>query len=605
MTKIWPLLTILRVWIILALRKSATWPTYPGGVDMDIRLVNLRLRRAFGGRVRAEERDGCVFVSGELADWGDVVRACQMCARPHSRRHVVNDIKFTGGEDAPMRMPAVSDDALEGQRPDVLIIGGGISGASIARELTRWNLGVLLAEKEPDLAMQASGRNDGEVHPGIDLGRGSMKHKYIRRGNAMYTDICRQLDVPFTRPGQYVCFRQGFLRPAAEAYVLKRRFIDGISDSRIISGKKLRELAPALNGDFKFAISNPDSGCVCPYGLTIAYGENAAANGARVSLNTAVTGMETENGRIRSVHTNRGTVYPGIVINAAGVFAEEIARMAGDRFYSIHPRRGTNSILDKKAGAYFHAIASAKLVQSRKTHSKGGGILHTVDDNLLVGPDAVETFEKENYATDAESIERVFKKQRITMPELKKSDVITYFTGVRAATFEEDFIIERGRAVENLIHVAGIQSPGLTTAPAVAQDTAKLAVSMLEETGPVLKNPHFNPVRHGIPALRKMDDGERSRMIRENPDYGVIVCRCEEISRGEILDALRAPISVPTLDGVKKRVRPGMGRCQGGFCSPLVTDIIAEFLGESPEKVKKSTDGSNITFGPTKGGDGR
>jgi glycerol-3-phosphate dehydrogenase len=128
---------------------------------------------------------------------------------------------------------------------------------------------------------------------------------------------------------------------------------------------------------------------------------------------------------------------------------------------------------------------------------------------------------------------------------------------------------------------------------------------MLEETGPVLKNPHFNPVRHGIPALRKMDDGERSRMIRENPDYGVIVCRCEEISRGEILDALRAPISVPTLDGVKKRVRPGMGRCQGGFCSPLVTDIIAEFLGESPEKVKKSTDGANITFGPTKGGDGR
>jgi glycerol-3-phosphate dehydrogenase len=180
------------------------------------------------------------------------------------------------------------------------------------------------------------------------------------------------------------------------------------------------------------------------------------------------------------VHTNRGTVYPGIVINAAGVFAEEIARMAGDRFYSIHPRRGTNSILDKKAGAYFHAIASVKLVQSRKTHSKGGGILHTVDDNLLVGPDAVETFEKENYATDAESIERVFKKQRITMPELKKSDVITYFTGVRAATFEEDFIIERGRKTwKTSSTAAGIQSPGLTTAPAVAEDTAKLAVSML------------------------------------------------------------------------------------------------------------------------------
>ena len=168
--------------------------------------------------------------------------------------------------------------------------------------------------------------------------------------------------------------------------------------------------------------------------------------------------------------TNRGTLYPRLVINAAGVFAEEIAKMAGDRFYSIHPRRGTNSILDRKAGAYFDAIASVKLLQGRRTHTKGGGVLHTVDDNLLVGPNAVETWEKENYATDPESIEAVFKKQRITMPGLSKSDIITYFTGVRAATFEEDFIIERGRKTANLIHCAGIQSPGLTTAPAVAQD---------------------------------------------------------------------------------------------------------------------------------------
>jgi glycerol-3-phosphate dehydrogenase len=567
---------------------------------MNTRIMNIRLRRDFGGRVWAEAEDGCVRVRGELDDWADVVRACQMCARPHSKRHVVNDIRFTGGECAPMRMPAHSDSSLEGAAPDVLIIGGGISGASIARELMRWKLDVLLVDKEADLAMQASGRNDGEVHPGIDLGRGSLKHKYIRRGNAMYTRVCRELDVPFTRPGQYVCFRQGFLRPAAEAYCLKRRLVDGISDTRIISGKKLLEKEPALNKDFRFAIFNPVSGCVCPYGLTIAYGENAVTNGARVSLNTAVTGMEVEGGQIKSVSTNRGTVYPGAVINAAGVFAEEIAGMAGDRFFSIHPRRGTNSILDRRAGAYFDAIASVKLVQGRRTHSKGGGILHTVDDNLLVGPDAVETFEKENFATDGESIERVFKKQSITMPELRKSDIITYFTGVRAATFEEDFIIERGRRTKNLIHTAGIQSPGLTTAPAVAVDVAKMAVSILEESGPVLKNPHFDPIRKGIPALRKLDDAERARMIKENPDYGVVVCRCEEISRGEILDALRAPISVPTLDGVKKRVRPGMGRCQGGFCSPLVTEIIADFLNKPSWEVMKSGDGSNITFGPTK-----
>ena len=313
-------------------------------------------------------------------------------------------------------------------------------------------------------------------------------------------------------------------------------------------------------------------------------------------LNTAVTGMETENGRIRAVHTNRGTVYPGIVINAAGVFAEEIARMAGDRFYSIHPRRGTNSILDKKAGAYFHAIASVKLVQSRKTHSKGGGILHTVDDNLLVGPDAVETFEKENYATDAESIERVFKKQRITMPELKKSDVITYFTGVRAATFEEDFIIERGRAVENLIHVAGIQSPGLTSAPAIAKEAAAL----LQKAGLTLREKEkFDLSRRRI-RFKELSAAEKTALVAQNPAYGRVICRCETITEGEILDALHSPIPPVSIDGVKRRCNPGMGRCQGGFCGPRVQEIIARERGVDQADVLQDKAGSRIILGRTK-----
>ena len=572
---------------------------------MNISAANRKLERAFGGRVRAELKDGCTVVSGALDDWADVVRACQLCAVPNSRRHVVNDIVFTGGADAPMRTPTVTDGALEGQRPDVLIIGGGISGAAIARELSKWKLDILLADKECDLAMQASGRNDGEVHPGIDLRRGSVKQSYVRRGNQMYTRLCSELDVPFRRVGQYACFRQGALLPAVWAFCLVHKYVDGIADTKIVGAKKLRELEPKLNGDFKFAIWNPDAGCVCPYGLTIACAENAVKNGARVSLNTAVLGMETENGRICSVRTNRGTVYPRLVINAAGVFAEEIARMAGDRFYSIHPRRGTNSILDKKTGAYFSGIASVKIVARNKNHTKGGGILHTVHDNLLVGPDAVETYEKENYATDRESIEKVFAKQRITMPALSERDIITYFTGVRAATFEEDFIIEPGRRTKNLIHCAGIQSPGLTTAPAVAEDVAKMAVKMLSREKKAEKNPDFDPVRRGIPVLKDMAPSERARLIAQDPDYGEIVCRCEEVSRGEILDALRSPICVPTLDGVKKRVRPGMGRCQGGFCSPLVTGIIAEFLGVPDWEVKKSSDGAFIAFGPTKGGDGR
>ena len=571
---------------------------------MRISVLNRKLRKAFGGRVTAALEDNCIVLRGTLDRWDDVVRAGQMAATKYSTCHVVNDITFTGGKDAPMHVPALRDRSLDGQTPDVLIIGGGISGVSIARELARKQLDILVVDKECDLALGASGRNDGEVHPGIDLGRGSVKHKYIRRGNAMFDQVCKELDVPFSRVGQYVCFQHGWLRPAVWCYCMWRKYHDGISDTRLISGKELLKREPNFNEKTRFAISNPDSGCVCPYGLTIAYAENAVQNGARIALNTAVLGMDVADGQITAVHTNRGTLHPALVINAAGVFAEEVARMADDRFFSIHPRRGTNSILDRKAGAFMHSIASVKGTDTvSRTHSKGGGILHTVHDNLLIGPDAVETYEKENTATHPESIAHVFAKQKITMPALTERDIITYFTGVRAPTFEEDFIIERGRRTHNLIHVAGIQSPGLTTAPAVAVDVADMAASILAHDRPVAANPDFDPHRPGIPVLREMDDETRAAYIAKNPDYGVIVCRCEEISRGEILDALRSNVCVPTVDGVKKRVRPGMGRCQGGFCSPQVVRIIAEYLGVPLSAVRKSSADAPITFGPTKSGE--
>ena len=239
-----------------------------------------------------------------------MVRAGQMAATKYATCHVVNDITFTGGKDAPMRVPALQDDALDGQAPDVLIIGGGISGVSIARELTRQKLDILVVDKECDLALGASGRNDGEVHPGIDLGRGSVKHKYIRRGNAMYDQICKELDVPFRRVGQYVCFQHSWLRPAVWGYCMWRKYHDGIADTELISGRELLRREPNFNPKTRFAISNPDSGCVCPYGLTIAYAENAVQNGARIALNTAVLGMDVADGKITAVHTNRGTLHP-------------------------------------------------------------------------------------------------------------------------------------------------------------------------------------------------------------------------------------------------------------------------------------------------------
>ena len=565
---------------------------------MNIKRINRELHKRFGDRVNAAFEDNCILLRGELNEWSEVVEAGQLAAIPKGKIHVVNDIVCLGAEAQEMHISSLRDDALEGETPDVLIIGGGISGCSIAREMARYKLDILLLEKEADLALGASGRNDGEVHPGVDLGKGSLKHKYVRRGNAMYDEICRDLSVPFRRVGQYACFTDKRLKPAIWCYAQYRRIHDGISDTRIASSEEIKKVAPRLNQDFAFAISNPDSGCVSPYNLTIAYADNAVENGARISLNTAVLGMECHEGKIVSVSTNRGTIRPKIVINAAGVWSDKIAEMAGDRFFTIHPRRGTNSILDKKSGDTFATIASIVGANTAgKSHTKGGGILHTAHDNLLVGPDAVETYERENTETTAESIERVFTKQKITMPTLSEREIITYFTGVRAPTYEEDFIIEWGRKTENIFHVAGIQSPGLTTAPAVAVDVSAMVAEKLGAE----KNESFNPVRKAIPVLSEMSDEEREELIRENPDYGIIICRCEEISKGEILDALHSPVCVPTLDGVKKRVRPGMGRCQGGFCSPLVTKIIARELGIPVTEVRKSSVDAPTVFESRKG----
>ncbi|MEG0751906.1 MAG: NAD(P)/FAD-dependent oxidoreductase [Oscillospiraceae bacterium] len=567
-----------------------------------IRLCQLqkKLDRRFDGAVSAQLCDGVMTVMGSLCSWDDIILACSMCADSKARWHVVNDIEFTGAEIQPARLPAVRDSALQGTHPDVLVIGGGISGASIARELTRYDLDVLVTDKESDVATHASSRNDGQIHTGIDLSYGTLKQKYVVRGNAMMEKVCCELDVPFEHCGQLVGLCSPLLRPIAHIFAWQRRMI-GVKDTRVIGKKALREMEPNLNPDFAFAMYNPETGRLCPYALTIAYAENAVQNGARISLDTAVIGMTIERGEIVCVHTNRGDIYPKLVINAAGVFAEDIAKMAQDRFYSIHPRRGTNSILDKKVGPLVRSIATIKRLGGGKQHTKGGGTIHTIDGNLLVGPDAAETYEKENFATSRASIDTVFAKQRDTAPELSERDIITYFTGVRACTFEEDFIIERGRKTRNLIHCAGIQSPGITTAPAVATDIASLATDILRERCEVYPNADFDPFRKGIVAVRSLPHAERETLIAENPDYGEIICRCEEISRGEIIDALERPFCVPTVDGVKRRVRPGMGRCQGGFCMPLVIDIIAEHEGISPERVKKGSDGAYITLGATRG----
>ena len=561
--------------------------------------INHRLFARFGGRVSAREHDGVLYLEGELDRWDDVVEAGLMAVNRKRYDGLVNDIRFTGDTIPPMRMPNVVDSALDGATPDVLIIGGGIVGCAIARECAKYDMRILLVEKEHDLAMQTTSRNDGMIHPGIDLKPGQVKRDYNMRGNRMYEDVCKQLDVPFRRSGQYICFLGNKLAIAGFFGQLYYRALG--PKATFLDKKAFFEREPNMNPAISAALFFPDAGVVSPYGLALAYAENAADNGVAFSLDTAVLDMTLSQGAIQSVRTNRGTIYPKVVINAAGVFAEDVARLAQDRFFSIHPRKGTNTILDHKASSRMHTIVSSFGTSStKKRHTKGGGLVKTIDDNTLVGPDAVETYRKEDFSTAPENVAFVFQAQRKTDTALSMKDAITYFSGVRAATYEEDFVIRKGKWTKNIVHAAGIQSPGITAAPAIAVDVSKMAVELLGQTQTVQPNTKFNPVRKGIVRASELDLVARDALIRENPDYGEIVCRCEEISRGEIIDALHRSIPCDTIDGVKRRVRPGMGRCQGGFCGPLVLQIIAEETGKSALEIDKSAPRGELLVGAIK-----
>jgi glycerol-3-phosphate dehydrogenase len=561
-----------------------------------ISALNKRLGRLYGGKVFAAEENGCLHLRGELSDWQEIVQAGLTSVDRRKYLGLVNEIRLTGVPEAPARLPSVSDSTQEGAHPDVLVIGGGIIGCSIARELTRYHLDVLLIEKEHDLAMHASGRNDGMVHPGVDLRKGQVKKKYNDLGNRMFGKVCKELGVPFRPVGQYLCFMKGWWKPFVALTPLYWKAMK--VPVRYVSRRNLKKREPCLSDQISCALLFPTAGVVCPYDLTVAFAENAVDNGAVISLDTAALDMTVTDRKIESVSTNRGRVYPKMVINAAGVFSEEIAKMAQDHFFSIHPRKGTNVIFDKKAAYQVRTVASSLGTVNKKTsHSKGGGIVHTVDGNLLVGPDAIETREKENFETTRESIKNIIEKQRRTSPGLDEKDIITYFTGIRAASYEEDFIITYGKFTSNLIHAAGIQSPGITAAPAIAVDIADMAAKYLGATN----NEQFDPIRVPIPHTADMARDERDALIRKDESYGIIVCRCEEVSRGEIRDALHRSIPCDTVDGVKRRVRPGMGRCQGGFCGPLVAQIIAEELKIPVENVRKNGYDGYILLGSCKG----
>lgn len=571
--------------------------------------------------INAFEKDDCIFLSGEVDDYSKVVKACELAVDKKRYLGVVSKLKVKGFKQKVV-LPSINDLKYDKQECDVLIIGGGVTGCATARELAKYNLKIMVVEKGPDVASGQSSRNGGVVHVGLNFSTSSLKLKYCVEGNNMYKKLSEDLHVPFEQKGQ-VTFARTKIEMLALAIFKMGGKKKGIDKLELMNREELLKIEPSVPSWAIGGLWMGTGGITCPHKMTIALAENAIENGAEVCLNTAVLSMKLEDNLIKEVVTNRGTIYPKVVVNASGVYADDIAEMANDRTFTIHPRIGTDMITDKKVGHMVNTsmgktpftlspsqlknipnnpIAKIKaMIKNSKSHSKGVGLIHSVDGNMLVGPNADETMDKEDTSTNRQVFNHIIEVQQEVAPSFKASDVIAYFTGVRAPTYEEDFVVRQGIKTKNIFEAAGIQSPGLTAAPAIGKDLATWIHDYLINCGYKIEdNKNYNPKRQYKPVLSELSYEQRNELIKQNKDYGQIICRCEEISKGEIIDALRSPLPVYTVDGIKRRVRPGMGRCQGGFCMPLVMKIIAEEANIPIEEVSKSTNESKIVFTNTK-----
>ncbi len=554
----------------------------------ELKSLSKKLKANINKDIEAAEVIGAIRLEGTAKSWDDVIAAGKIAAK-YNYRGVINDIKADGIDNTVKRDAKIDDKKLEGCKTDILIIGGGIIGCAIARELSRYDIKILLVDKESDIGLHQSSRNDGMVHPGVMPSPGSKKAHYNVLGNKMFEAIAKNLNVPYRTVGTYVMFENEMLDLLGRA-LLQRADKNGVKGVRHVTRKQILEDEPNIADSIVGGIYMPTTGVCPPYEMTIAMAESAAINGTEISFNTQVKKIKKQGSQIQSVVTNRGEIYPKIVINAAGLFADSIAQMAGDRFFTIHPRKGQVALLDKEKGALLDSVVSVVNLRSAFKNTKGGGLVKTADGNILVGPSAVEQPFKEDYSTDYDDIQWVLNKNLRYIKGLKKSDVITYLAGNRAATYKEDFIVEESLYVKNLIYAAGIQSPGFASAPAIAKDICNMAVNKLGESKRVEKKQNFIEKRKGIIRTAKLDEKARRSIIDKNSDYGKIVCRCEEVSKGEILDAVHSVIPAVTVDAVKRRVRSGMGRCQGGFCRPLVAELIQEETGLSLDAILSKGD---------------
>ena len=470
---------------------------------------------------------------------------------------------------------------------DIIIIGAGVSGSAIARELSRYKAKILVLEKEEDVCCGTSKANSAIVHAGFDAAPGTWKAKLNVEGSRMMPALARELDFHYEQCGSLVLCMSEADRPGL-VKLYEKGIANGVERLEIIEADRLREMEPNVSPEAVAALWAPTGGIVCPFGLNFALAENACTNGVQFRFNTEVQKIEKTEAGWQLV-TNQGDFEAKVVVNAAGVHAALLHNQVAEEPLKIVARKGEYYLLDKQASCVSHTIFTLP-------NKMGKGVLvsPTVHGNTIVGPTAMDIPDYENTATTAEGLADAGRKAGFMIRNLPLRQVITTFSGLRAHGDRHDFVIEE--TAPGFVDCAAIESPGLSASPAIGCYVAKLVQEILN----LEPNPDFNGKRRGIVNPAALSLEERNALIKENPAYGQIICRCESVSEGEILDAIHRPLGAKSLDGVKRRVRAGMGRCQGGFCAPRVMEILARELGVSQLEVTKAGPGSELLVGKTK-----
>ena len=473
---------------------------------------------------------------------------------------------------------------------DVIIIGAGVTGCAVARELSRYDCSVLVIEKDEDVCCGTSKANSGIVHAGYDAKPGTLKAKMNIRGNEMMTSLCEELDIPFKRIGSLVVCTDESLRSGIEE-LYARGITNGVPDLKILESDEVRELEPNISDDVVCALYAPTAGVICPFRLNIALAECAAQNGVEFKFDTQVTNIRSD-GDQWIIETSDKTYNARAVINAAGCHADDIHNLVSENKLHITPRRGDYMLLDRSLEGF------VKHVIFPQPTKMGKGILvtPTVHGNTLVGPTAIDIESKDEAPVTAEGLVKVQEGAVKNVKGLPLKQVITGFSGLRAHEDGGEFILEEAEGCPGFFDCAGIESPGLTACPAIGEYMASLVSSRLS----LKQKDNWNGICKDVIRPFELPPEERENLISDNPEYGRIICRCETITEGEIIDAIRRPLGAKSLDGVKRRTRAGMGRCQGGFCSPRVMDILSRELGLPLEAITKSGGNSKIVTGRTK-----